>query len=199
MKFFGWTWVAAAFADDDIGQSGRYSFAQFSDSGLDFPCFYIVGTQNNAGLSALSQCIYNYTDIQVLLLWGSGGAVINAFEYLYRQTNLSYLTFVVNPTAAASIDYNALDIPNNFFQGTVFLSENYDQDGGFYECIDEFLEDPSLMDSAAQQAYETYYNCTLSNDSSIPICSTNPRTRLTEVCRCDIEYYYKISKPYTVN
>lgn len=199
MKFFGWTWVAAAFADDDIGQSGRYSFAQFSNSGLDFPCFYIVGTQNNAGLSALSQCIYNYTDIQVLLLWGSAGAVVNAYEYFYRNTNLSYLTFVMNPTAGASINYDSLSVPNNFFQGTIFLSENYDEDGGFYDCIDEFLENPNLMDGPAKLAYQSYYNCQLTTDESIPICSSDPKSRLTSSCRCDIEYINYLSKPYTVN
>lgn len=198
MKFFGWTWIAAAFADDDIGQSGRYSFAQFSDTGLYFPCFYIIGTQNDAGLSALSTCIQNYTDIQVLLIWGSTGAVANALTYLYEKTNLSYLTFVVNPTAAISINFNLFKVPASFYQGSIFLSENYDEESGFTECIDKFLNDPSSATAASRAAYEKEYNCILSNDPTIRICATTIPEQTGGNCRCLIERSGDISKPYTV-
>lgn len=198
MKFFGWTWVAAAFADDDIGQSGRYSFAQFSNSGLFFPCFYIVGTQNDAGLSALSTCIQNYTDIKVLLLWGSAGAVSNSLTYLYENTNLTYLTFVINPTAAISINFNAFPVPADFYQGLIFLSENYDEDAGFYDCIERFLNDPSSGTDAARKAYEAEYGCTLTDDASVPLCKEIRNNENRGKCRCIIDDYRLISKPYTV-
>lgn len=199
MKFFGWTWVAAAFADDDIGQSGRYSFAQFSDDGLYFPCFYIIGTQNDAGLSALTTCIQNYTDIKVLLLWGGSSTVANAINYLYEQTNLTYLTFVINPTAAVSINFNLFEVPTSFFQGSIFLSENYDQDAGFYDCIEKFLNDASTLPPVAREVYENEFNCVLSKDESLPLCKT-PKDNLDnkDKCRCLIEGYDFVSRPYTV-
>ena len=198
MKFFGWSWVAAAFADDDIGQSGRYSFAQFSDSGLYFPCFYIIGTQNDAGLSALSTCIQNDTDIKVLLLWGATGAVANAINYLHENTNLTYLTFVINPTAAVSINFNVLKVPTSFFQGSIFLSENYDEDAGYYDCISKFLDDPSKLPTAARQAYEVEYNCLLTNDKSVPFCRKITGDLDEGKCRCLLEGFNYVSKPYTV-
>lgn len=198
MKFFGWTWVAAAFADDDIGQSGRYSFAQFSDSGLFFPCFYIIGTQNDAGLSALTTCIQNYTDIKVLLLWGATGAVVNAINYLYEETNLTYLTFVMNPTAAININFNLFKVPTSFFQGSIFLSENYDEASGYTECIERFLNDPSALPAVARQAYETEYNCVLTNDKNVPLCKFKSREPDGATCRCDVEVFRYVSKPYTV-
>jgi len=199
MKFFGWSWVAAAFADDDIGQSGRYSFAQFSNSGLYFPCFYIIGTQNNAGLSALSNCINNYTDIKVLLLWGSFSAVANAITFLYEQTNLTYLTFVINPTAAITINFNALPVPPTFYQGSIFLSENYDEDAGFYDCVGNFINDPKSLDDIAQKAYEKEYKCSISSDPNLPICNVVVADRASESCKCDINLYRTLSKPYTVS
>lgn len=198
LKFFGWTWIAAAFADDDIGQSGRYSFAQFSNSGLFFPCFYIVGTQNDAGLSALSTCIQNYTDIKVLLLWGSAGAVANSLSYLYENTNLTYLTFVINPTAAISINFNALPVPAEFYQGSIFLSENYDEDAGYYDCIERFLSDPFSGTEAARKAYEAEYGCILTDDPSIPICREIRNDKNTGSCKCLIEDFELVSKPFTV-
>lgn len=201
MKFFGWTWVAAAFADDDIGQSGRYSFAQFSDTGLFFPCFYIIGAQNDAGLSALTTCIQNYTDIKVLLLWGATGAVANAIEYLYDNTNLTYLTFVINPTAAININFNVFKVPTAFFQGSIFLSENYDEEAGYTECIERFLDDPSTLPTVAREAYENEYNCVLTNDENIPFCKieTNGGNGNGKTCKCLIESFKYVSKPYTVN
>lgn len=199
MKFFGWTWVAAAFADDDIGQSGRYSFAQFSDSGLYFPCFYIIGTQNDAGLSALSTCIQNYTDIKVLLVWGATGAVANALSYLYEKTNLTYLTFVINPTAAISINFNLFKVPTSFIQGSIFLSENYDEESGYSDCIEKFLNDPSTLPSVAREAYESEYKCILDNTSKLPFCKTIKRAEGEGECKCFIEGYKYVSKPYTVN
>lgn len=199
MKFFGWTWVAAAFADDDIGQSGRYSFAQFSDTGLFFPCFYIIGTQNDAGLSALTTCIQNYTDIKVLLLWGATGAVANAIEYLYDNTNLTYLTFVINPTAAININFNIFKVPTAFFQGSIFLSENYDEEAGYTECIERFLDDPSTLPTVAREAYEKEYNCVLTNDENIPFCKLQTNGDNGKTCKCLIESFKYVSKPYTVN
>lgn len=197
MKFFGWTWVAAAFADDDIGQSGRYSFAQFTDSGLYFPCFYIIGTQNDAGLSALSNCIKNYTDIQILLLWGAAPAIGSSIKYLYDNTNLTYLTFVINPTAAISIDFNILPVPTEFYQGSIFLSENYDQDTGFYDCLDRFVNDPSSASEVARKAYEKDYRCIIGDDS-LPRCKAVNPDKNEGKCKCLIEDYNTVSKPYTV-
>lgn len=197
MKFFGWTWVAAAFADDDIGQSGRYSFAQFSNSGLYFPCFYIVGSQNDAGLNALSSCLRNNTDIQVLLLWGSSSVVANSIKYLYDKTNLTSLTFVINPTAAIGINFNALRVPPSFFQGSIFLGENYDEDAGFYDCLQRFFDNPDSFNQNARLAYEFEYNCILSTDDTIPKC--NDEVNLdAKKCRCFVDLYRFISKPYTV-
>ena len=199
MKFFGWTWIAAAFADDDIGQSGRYSFAQFSDSGLYFPCFYIIGTQNDAGLSALSSCIQNYTDIKVLLVWGSTGSVANAISYLYENTNLTYLTFVINPTAAISINFNLFKVPTSFVKGAIFLSENYDEDAGYYDCIEKFLNNPSTLPTIARESYENEYNCVLTSDTSVPFCKGIFGSPDEGTCKCSIEGYKFVSKPYTVN
>lgn len=199
MKFFGWTWIAAAFADDDIGQSGRYSFAQFSDSGLNFPCFYIVGTQNNAGLSALSTCIQNYTDIKVLLLWGSTDAVQNSIKYLYTNTNLTYLTFVMNPTSAIAINFNVLAVPPEFYQGSIFLSENYDEDAGFYDCIDRFLTDPASSTEIARQSYEAEYNCVLTDDPNVPLCKSLIPDPSEGKCKCVIDNFRDVSRPFTVN
>lgn len=199
MKFFGWTWVAAAFADDDVGQSGRYSFAQFSDSGLYFPCFYIVGTQNDAGLSALSACIQNYTDIKVLLLWGAAAVVESSISYLYEKTNLTYLTFVINPTAASAINFNLISVPVEFYQGTIFLSENYDEEAGFYDCIDKFINDPSAASETARKAYEDEYRCVITNDTSLKVCKSLIPDKNEGVCRCILNSYRDISKPYTVN
>ena len=199
MKFFGWTWVAAAFADDDIGQSGRYSFAQSVDRGLNFPCFYIVGTQNDAGLSALTSCIQNYTDIKVLLLWGSTEAVQNSIRYLYANTNLTYLTFVINPTAAISVNFKFLAVPPDFYQGSIFLSENYDEETGFYDCIDRFLTDPSSATEAARQAYELEYGCILTNDPSLSICKSKIADKTEGKCKCFVDDFRDISRPYTVN
>jgi hypothetical protein len=198
MKFFGWTWVAAAFADDDIGQSGRYSFAQLSESGLDFPCFYIIGTQNNAGLSALSSCIQNYTDIKVLLLWGSKEAVQNSIRYLYSNTNLSYLTFVINPTAAVAVNFNILAVPSEFYQGSIFLSENYDEETGFYDCIERFLDDPSSASEAARKVYETEYGCVLTSDPNLPLCKNIINDESNGKCKCILDNFRDISRPYTV-
>jgi hypothetical protein len=198
MKFFGWTWVAAAFADDDIGQSGRYSFAQFSNSGLYFPCFYIIGTQNNAGLGALSNCIKNYTDIKVLLLWGSFSAVSNAITFLYEKTDIDYLTFVINPTAAIEINFDILPIPTTFYQGSIFLSENYDEDAGFYDCLQNFITNPSSLDAIARNSYEAEYDCKITDDPGLPTCSLLPENRPSTGCRCDIDFYRTVSKPYTV-
>ena len=198
MKFFGWTWIAAAFADDNTGQSGRYSFAQFSDSGLYFPCSYIIGTQTEAGLSALSTCIQNYTDIKVLLIWGSAGTVTTALSYLYEKTNLTYLTFVINPSAASSINFNLFTVPLSFYQGSIFLSENYDQEAGYSECIDRFLNDPALLPEVARVIYEKEYNCVLSTDTSIPLCLSREPEEADGKCRCLIGAHSYVSKPYTV-
>lgn len=199
IKFFGWTWIAAAFADDDIGQSGRYSFAQFANSGLNFPCFYIVSTQNEAGLSALSKCIQNYTDIKILLLWGSAEAVQNSIKYLYVNTNLTYLTFVINPTAAIAINFNLLAVPPDFYQGSIFLSENYDEETGFYDCIDRFLTDPSSSTQAVRQAFELEYGCILTDDPSLPTCKKIIADKAEGQCKCFIDDFEDISRPYTVS
>lgn len=198
MKFFGWTWIAAAFADDDVGQSGRYSFAQFSNSGLNFPCFYIVGSQNDAGLNALSSCIQNNTDIKVLLLWGSAAVVADSIKYLYDKTNLTYLTYVMNPTAATGINFNVLKVPPIFYQGSIFLGENYDEDSGYYDCLDKFFTDPSSLNENARLAYEAEYNCVLTTDESLPRCETVFNDKKDVKCRCLIDDYRSISKPYTV-
>ena len=198
MKFFGLTCIEAAFADDDIGQSGRYSFAQFTDTGLEIPCFYIIGVQNNAGLNALTSCIQNYTDIQVLLIWGSTEAVQNSIKYLYENTNLTYLTFVINPSAAVGINYNILAVPSEFYQGTIFLSENYDEDAGFYDCIDRFINDPSSATEAARQSYEAEYGCVLTDDPNIPVCKGVVPDKSEGECKCILDDYRDFSKPFTV-
>lgn len=199
MKFFGWTWVGAAFASDDIGQSGRYAFSQSSDMGVFFPCFYIVGTQNVAGLTALANCLQNYTDIQVLMLWGSSESVINALNFFYEYKNLSYLTFILNPTSAITIPFVITPFPTSFVQGSIFLGGNYDENAGFYDCIERFIEDPSSFGPAAKSEYESTFKCTISVDESIQYCKFNPlEQNPTEICRCRLDEYKYISKPYTV-
>ena len=200
MKFFGWTWIAAAFSNDDIGQSGRYAFTQFtnSESGLYFPCFYIVGTQNEAVLNALTSCLHNNTNVRVLLLWGSTDYVVNSLTYLYTKTNITYLTFVINPNAAISINFNLFKVPASFYQGSIFLSENYDESTGYDDCINRFINDPSDFNENVRKLYEFEYGCVITKDKSIPFCKKPVPDKDEGQCRCLIEDFDYISKPYTV-
>ena len=199
MAFFGWSWVGAAFADDDIGQSGRYAFAELANQKVYFPCFYIIGAQNNAGLSALASCLQNYTDVQVLLIWGSAGSIINTFNYLYEQTNLTTLTFVINPTAATEIIYEAVKAPPSFYQGTIFLSENYDQEAGFYDCVSEyFVNFDQLKTRFPTNIVDdlfTTLNCTI--DTTLPACPANFSER-TYPCSCLTDDFKIYIRPYTM-
>ena len=148
----------------------------------------------------MTSCIQNYTDIKILLLWGSASSVSNAINYLYESTNLTYLTFVINPTAAKAIGFKLASVPTNFYEGTIFLSENYDETGGFYDCVDRFLNGQSSYLVEARQKYENAFNCLLSNDTSIPVCpqAVSTKKKTGSDCRCLIDNYKSISKPFTV-
>lgn len=199
MSFFGWSWVGAAFADDDVGQSGRYAFAELANQKVYFPCFYIIGAQNNAGLSALASCLNNYTDVQVLLIWGSSGSIVNTLNYLYESTNLTYLTFVVNPTAATSIPYRLIKSPPSFYQGMLYLDVNYDQEAGFASCVKDYFSgdvDLSEYPQALLEQTQAILNCSLSASSGLPDCPESLEER-TKPCKCLPEDYQLATRPYT--
>ncbi len=198
MSFFEWSWVGAAFADDDVGQSGRYAFAELANQKVYFPCFYIIGAQNNAGLSALASCLQNYTDVKVLLLWGSAGSVTNAFNYLYLATNLTYLTFVVNPTAATEIIYQTVKAPPSFYQGSLFLGVNYDQQSGFDSCVRSYFADFESWTKKYPQsllsALGKTLNCGFNDD--LPDCPSNLEERNC-LCKCSASDVSNLIRPYT--
>lgn len=198
MSFFGWSWVGAAFADDDVGQSGRYSFAELANDQVYFPCFYIIGAQNNAGLKALASCLQNYTDVKVLLIWGAAVSVVNTFNYLYENTNLTDLTFVINPTAATEIVYQFIRAPVSFYQGTIFLSENYDQTGGFDDCIREYFKEPAKWTEKFPpklvDALTSEYHCSF--DDSLPDCPPDLLER-DGSCKCLPKDFENTIRPYT--
>lgn len=197
MRFFGWNWIGAGFADDDIGQSGRYAFGQQKLGTVFFPCFYIYGGRITAGLTELASCLRNNTDVKVLLLWGDSPSVLNALNYFYDQGDMDYLSFVVNPIAAREMPYEFLRAPPSFLKGMLFLDENYDEVAGFESCMAKFLASELDMPPEANAFYEETFHCQLNPESDLPDCEGDSKGR-TAPCKCAKNDVERLIRPYTV-
>jgi len=197
MSFFGWSWVAAGFGDDDIGQTGRYTFAELANVDVFFPCYIIVGVLGNLGLGSLADCLRKYPDVKVLLLWGSSGSVFNVIRYLYEETDIDYLTFVVNTQAAKEFPKIAGKVPESFYRGMIFLDINYDPEP-YEQCMEEVFSPNSILEPWMQKYAEMEYECVfdISGASTLSEC-TGDRSKNNHQCRCSTAMLQAEKRPYS--
>lgn len=197
ITFFGWSWIGAAFADDDVGQAGRYGFGGLTDDNLFFPCYIIVGFVDDAGLSTLASCLKQFPEVKVLLLWGSAQTSYNTIRYMYEETDITGLTFVLNTQAAKEFPKILGRVPASYYKGLLFLDINYDPKP-YEKCMETVFTDASVVPDWAITLAEKEYNCIFdtTGTSTLPECTSDSPSK-NHNCRCSLAMLDSEKQPYS--